>query len=352
MNPALTDLLSTARVVSLPLRSRFRGVVDREVMLFEGPNGWAEWSPFLEYPDEEAAVWLAAAIEFAYGKLPEVRREAIPVNATLPAVAPDQIEKVLSRFGSFGTVKIKVAEKGQDLNDDLQRVWAVRAAYPDARIRLDANGGYSVEQAIALAGAMLENGVPLDYLEQPVASIAEMAELRLRLTKAGIGANDKIDSAGRTGVKIAADESVRKVSDPMAVVQAEAADVLVLKAAPLGGITRALDIAAEAGLPVVISSALESSVGLSMGAHLAAALTLHGTAGAGTSPGGLAFDCGLGTGALLAGDVTREPLTPIDGFIEVRRVAVDEQKLDVFEAEDHRIDWWIDRLDRAYKHLN
>jgi O-succinylbenzoate synthase len=177
--PALTDLLSSARVVSLPLRTRFRGVVDREVMLFEGANGWAEWSPFLEYPDEEAAVWLAAAIEFAYGELPELRREAIPVNATLPAVAPDQVEKVLSRFGDFGTVKIKVAEPGQSLNDDLQRVWAVRSAYPDARIRLDANGGYSVEDAMVVAAAMIENGVSLDYLEQPVSTIAEMAELKL-----------------------------------------------------------------------------------------------------------------------------------------------------------------------------
>jgi O-succinylbenzoate synthase len=141
-------------------------------------------------------------------------------------------------------------------------------------------------------------------------------------------------------VLIAADESVRKAADPMAVVQAEAADILVLKAAPLGGITRAMAIAQEAGLPVIISSALESSVGLSMGAHLAAALPE------------LEFDCGLATAALLAGDVTREPLIPVDGSIEVRRVPVDEQKLDVFEAEDHRIDWWIDRLDRAFKHLN
>ena len=346
--PALTDILSSARVVSLPLRTRFRGVVDREVMLFEGPNGWAEWSPFLEYPDEEAAVWLAAAIEFAYGKLPELRREAIPVNATLPAVPVDQIEKVLARFGSFSTVKIKVAEQGQALNDDLQRVWAVRVAYPDARIRLDANGGYSVEQAVVVAGAMLENGVPLDYLEQPVATIAEMAELRLKLMKAGIGAD------ARSGVKIAADESVRKVSDPMAVVQAGAADILVLKATPLGGVSRAMAIAAEAGLPVVVSSALESSVGLSMGAHLAGAMPLHGSVSASgaTSPGGLAFDCGLATASLLAGDVTREPLIPVDGFIDVRRIEVDQMKLDVFEAEDHRIDWWIDRLDRAYKHLN
>jgi len=341
VNPALTELLSSARVVSLPLRTRFRGVVDREAMLFQGPNGWAEWSPFLDYEDEESAVWLAAAIEFAYADLPTLKREAIPVNATLPAVTPDQVEKVLSRFGDFGTVKIKVAESGQSLDDDLQRVQAVRNIYPDARIRLDANGGYSVEDAMNIATALFDSGVSLDYLEQPVKTIAEMAELKLRLSKAGIG------SAQANGVKIAADESVRKVSDPMAVVQADAADILVLKAAPLGGISRAMAIANEAALPVVISSALDSSIGLSMGAHLAAALPIHSA----TEPGGLAFDCGLGTGALLAGDVTREPLIPADGFIEVRRVAVDQQKLDIFEAEDHRIDWWIDRLDRAFKLL-
>ena len=342
MNPALTELLSSARVVSLPLRTRFRGVVDREAMLFQGPNGWAEWSPFLDYEDEESAVWLAAAIEFAYADLPTLKREAIPVNATLPAVTPDQVEKVLSRFGDFGTVKIKVAESGQSLDDDLQRVQAVRNIYPDARIRLDANGGYSVEDAMNIATALFDSGVSLDYLEQPVKTIAEMAELKLRLSKAGIG------SAQANGVKIAADESVRKVSDPMAVVQADAADILVLKAAPLGGISRAMAIAKQAALPVVISSALDSSVGLSMGAHLAAALPIHSA----SEPGGLAFDCGLATAALLAGDVTREPLLPVDGFIEVRRVEVDEMKFDIFEAEDHRIDWWIDRLDRAYKHLN
>ena len=328
MKPALTEILSSARVVSLPLRTRFRGVVDREVMLFEGPNGWAEWSPFVEYPDDEAATWLTAAIELAYGSQPLILRDKIPVNATLPAVAPDQIEKTLSRFGAFGTVKIKVAEKGQDLNDDLQRLWAVRRSFPEARIRLDANGGYSVANAFAIGAAMIENGVPLDYLEQPVATIAEMVELRRKFSEA------------KLGIKVAADESVRKMSDPLAVVEAGAADILVLKAAPLGGISRTLEIAEAAGLPVVVSSALESSVGLSMGAHLAAALPA------------LEFEAGLGTGSLLAGDVTRETLVPIDGSISVHRVEVDEQRLDILEAEDHRIDWWVDRLDRAFKLLD
>jgi O-succinylbenzoate synthase len=323
--PALADLVSAARIVALPLRTKFRGLEEREVLLFEGPNGWAEWSPFIEYPDEEAAVWLNASLDFAYGPLPQLHRDRIPVNATLSAVAPDLVEKVLNNFGEFSTVKIKVAETGQGLQDDLDRIFKVRQLYPEAKIRLDANGGYDIATATLLANAMYENGVPLEYLEQPVESIAEMAELKLEVN--------------RFGIKIAADESVRKVSDPLAVAQANAADILVLKAAPLGGINRALEIAAEAELPVVISSALDSSVGLSMGAYLAASIPY------------LEFDCGLATSALLAGEVTREPLRAENGFIDVRRVEVDKSKLEIFKAQDHREDWWLERLERVYKLL-
>ena len=323
--PELAQLVSAARVVSLPLRTKFRGLTDREMVLFEGPNGWAEWSPFVEYEAEEAAVWLAAALEFAFGNLPTLNRQSIPVNATLPAVAPDQVAKVLGRFGSFKTVKIKVAEEGQNITDDLARIAQVMELYPHAKIRLDANGGYQVEEALELAKELVKQSVPLEYLEQPVQSIAEMAELRLKLDE--------------LGVKIAADESVRKVSDPLAVAHANAADVLILKAAPLGGIAPAIQIAREAGMPVVISSALESSVGLSMGAHLAAALP------------DLEFDCGLATAALLAGDVTRNPLMPVDGQIEVRRVEVDEDLLNTFKTEEHREDWWLERLEACYKLL-
>ena len=323
--PPLADLVSAARIVALPLRTKFRGIEEREALLFEGPNGWAEWSPFTEYPHEEAAVWLAAALEFAYGDLPPLHRDRISVNATLPAVNTDLVERVLSNFGEFQTVKIKVAEHGQTIQDDIARIRAVRTLYPDAKIRLDANGGFEIAQALDLVNALVELQIDLEYFEQPVASIAEMAELRLQFA--------------RLGVKIAADESVRKVSDPLAVAQANAADILVLKAAPLGGVSRALAIAAEAELPVVISSALDSSVGLSMGAHLAAAIP------------NLQFDCGLATSALLAGDVTREPLRAENGFIDVRRVEVDESKLQIFKAQDHRQDWWLERLERAYKLL-
>lgn len=323
--PSLAELVANAKVVSLPLRTKFRGLTDREILLFEGPNGWAEWAPFTEYTDDESAHWLAAAIEFSHGELPTLHRDRIPVNATLPAVGPDLVEKVLSRFGNFSTVKIKVAEAGQGINEDLARIATVRGLYPDAKIRLDANGGFNVATALDLANQLVKLEVPLEYFEQPVATIAEMAELKLQLN--------------RIGIKIAADESVRKVSDPLAVAQANAADILVLKVAPLGGINRAIEIAREAELPVVISSAIDSSVGLSMGAYLAAAIP------------DLQFDCGLGTSALLAGDVTRDTITAKDGFIDVRRVEVDDQKLETFRAEEHREDWWLERLERTYKLL-
>lgn len=323
--PSLIELLSTARVVALPLRNKFRGVLEREMLLFEGPNGWAEWSPFVEYSDEESAVWLAAAIEFAYGDIAPANRTEISVNATLPALAADQVAAVLARYGEFETVKIKVAEPGQNLKADIDRINAVIENYPDVKIRLDANGGFDVSTALQLAEYMHMAGINFDYFEQPVKTMAQMAELKLKLSPLGI--------------KIAADESVRKVSDPLAVAQAGAADILVLKVAPLGGINRALQIAADAGLPVVVSSALDSSVGLSMGAHLAAALP------------NLEYDCGLATGALLVGDVAKIPVKPVDGKISVGRVEVDPGKLDLFEAEDHRIDWWVERLERAYAHL-
>lgn len=326
--PALIDLLSSARVVSLPLRTRFRGVVDREVMLFEGPNGWAEWSPFLEYSDEETAVWLNGAIEYAFGDQPVQLRDRIAVNATLPAVDASQVLATLAPFGSFRTVKIKVAEKGQTPGQDVDRIVAVKNNFPDAKIRLDANGGWSPELSFSFIKALKGQGIELEYLEQPCKSIEELAKLRGLIADAGFS------------VKIAADESVRRATDPLEVARAGAADILVLKAQPLGGVARALEISAEAGLPVVVSSAIDSSVGLAMGAQLAAALPE------------LDFDCGLGTAALLAGDVTREPLKPVDGFIDVRRVEVDPMKLDVFEAEDHRIDWWIDRLDRSFSLLH
>jgi O-succinylbenzoate synthase len=312
------QILSTARVLSIPMRVKFRGITTREVLLFEGPNGWAEWSPFTEYEDEEASIWLKAAIEFAFGDIPEPTVKTIKVNATLAAVK--DVRAALEPFGKFEVVKIKVAEKGQTLQDDLDRIHEVRKYYPDARIRLDANGGYDIETALTLAKAMYEEGVPLEYLEQPVKTIAELAELRLKLKLLNI--------------KVAADESVRKVSDPLAVAQANAADLLVLKAAPLGGINNALRIAKEAGLPVVVSSALETSVGISMGVYLAALLDSD-------------YASGLATTALLTEDVTDTPLIPINGIVPVRRVEIVEDKLQLLASPVSQTEWWIARLERS-----
>lgn len=258
--PDFLELAANAVVVSLPMKVTFRGIREREALFFEGPNGWAEWSPFIEYEDHEARVWLDGALEQAFGEPRAVG--AVNLNATLPAVGPEQISRILETFGSFDTVKIKVAEPGQSIEEDLARVSRTRELYPEARIRIDANGGYSVEQALEVAERVGE----LDYFEQPCRTIGELAELRVKL---------------RGAVRVAADESVRKVEDPMAVVQAGAADVLVLKAQPLGGVTNALRIAAECGLPVTVSSALETRIGLQAGLALATALggnTAHGLA--------------------------------------------------------------------------
>jgi o-succinylbenzoate synthase len=312
---------ASARVVSIPMRTRFRGVESREALLFEGPNGWAEWSPFLEYSDDEAVVWLAAAAEFAFDAMPPALRTRIGVNATLPAVSPNLVADTLAPFGEFRTVKIKVAEKGQNLNDDLQRIFQVRKLYPEARIRLDANGGFTVDLAATLGAALFENGIPLDYFEQPVATVAELADVKVRLN--------------RLGIKVAADESVRKASDPLAVARAGAADLLVVKVAPLGGVTRALQIVAEAGLPAVVSSALDTSIGISMGLHLAASLP------------SLEFDCGLGTVALLTDDICDQPLIPANGYLDVTRVVPSAQKLAHLEASPERTAWWFERLERC-----
>lgn len=320
MVPGLDELLDGAQVVALPLATRFRGIEVREAMLLRGPHGWTEFSPFAEYDDIEAAAWLDAAIRFGWEPPVPGVRARIPVNATLPAVAPERVAEVLARFPGARTVKVKVAERGQTLADDVARVRTTREVLgPEGRIRVDANGGWNVDEAERAAHALA--GFDLEYLEQPCPTVPELAELRERLR--------------RWDLPVAADESVRKASDPLAVARAGAADLLVLKAQPLGGVGAALRIAAEAGLPVVVSSALDTSVGLAMGAELAAALP------------DLPYDCGLGTAALLAADVTAEPLAPVDGAIPVRRVEPDPGLLRRHAAPAERDAWWRARLARV-----
>lgn len=322
--PTLDELLSTARVVVLPMVTRFRGIDVREAMLLEGPEGWTEFSPFAEYDDDEASAWLAAAIDFGWHEPPAALRDRIPVNATVPAVDPDSVRVVLDRFPGCRTAKVKVASGDEPLSTDVARVRAVREALgPEGRIRVDANGGWNIDEAEHAIHALAP--YDLEYVEQPCPSIDELAEIRRR-TK-------------YMGIPIAADESVRRVSDPLAVAEAGAADLLVIKAQPLGGIRRALRIIEQAGLPVVVSSALDTSVGIAMGAFLAASVPE------------LEYDCGLGTASLLAADVTRDPLTPRGGAIDVRRVVPDPALLERYPAGEERTAWWIARLERCHARL-
>lgn len=315
MTPALADLLDRVHVVALPMRVRFRGLTTREVALIDGPAGWGEFGAFLEYQPPEAAAWLASALEAAYREPPPVRRDRIPINATVPAVAAAEVPEVLARFPGARTAKVKVAEPGQSLADDVERVNAVRRLVPT--VRVDANGGWSVARAVAAAAALTAGG-PLEYLEQPCATVAELAELRRRID-----------------VPIAADESIRKADDPLAVVRAGAADVAVLKVAPLGGVSALLDIAAQIDIPVVISSALDSAVGISHGLTAAAALPE------------LDHACGLGTGGLFVEDVT-DPVMPVDGTVAVGPVTPDPARLHALAAPPDRRQWWIDRIKACY----
>ena len=324
MLATLTDILHTARVVSIPLRQRFRGIDTREVLLFEGPQGWTEFSPFVEYNDVEASAWLAAALDFGWTATPPLLRDSVRVNATLPAVGADLVADVLDRFSGCRTVKVKVAETGQTLNDDVARVAAARQYLGvEGRIRIDANGGWNVDEAEHAIHALAE--YDLEYVEQPCATVDELWQIRQRVKYMQL--------------PIAADESVRKAADPLLVAKQEAADILVIKAQPLGGIHNSLAIAAEAGLPLVVSSALETSVGISMGLHLAAALPE------------LPYDCGLATVSLLSLDVAVDPLVPVDGSIGVRRVVPNGRVFVDYAAAPDREAWWLARLERCYNLL-
>jgi len=298
----LLAVLPTVRAFAIPMPTRFRGITVREGALIQGPSGWGEFSPFAEYGPRECARWLACALEAACTGWPPPVRDRVGVNVTVPAVGPDRAHEIVAGSGCR-TAKIKVADPGQSDSDDLARVEAVRDAIgPSGRVRVDANGGWSVEHAVRMLRSLGRFG--LEYAEQPCASLAELAELR-----------------GLVDVPLAADESIRRAEDPMAVRAAGAADIVVLKVQPLGGVRAALRIAEACGLPVVVSSAVESSVGLAAGVALAAALPE------------LPYDCGLATMSLLSGDVTAAPLGAHDGTLPVRRPEVDPGLLSAYETE-------------------
>jgi o-succinylbenzoate synthase len=314
--PDVDELLAGAHVVAVPMRVRFRGVAVREALLIEGPAGWGEFGPFLEYDDVEAARWLAAAVEAAWTGWPGRVRDRVPVNATVPAVAPDEVRAVLQRFPGCTTAKVKVAEPGQSLDDDVARVSTVRRLLgDDGRLRVDANGGWTVEQARRALEALAP--CELEYAEQPCATVEELVELR----------------AAGCPVPVAADESVRKAEDPLRVARLGAADVVVLKVAPLGGVAPALRVAEDCGLPVVVSSALDTSVGITAGLALAGALP------------DLPYACGLATTGLMAADVA--DLGVEDGSLPVRSVRPDPARLVELAAPADRQRAWRERLRRC-----
>ncbi|HWB66795.1 MAG TPA: o-succinylbenzoate synthase [Mycobacteriales bacterium] len=307
---------ATTAVFDLAMRVRFRGQRRRQGVLVRGAAGWGEFSPFPEYDDRVAARWLAAALEAAERGWPPPQRDAIPVNTTVPAVDPETAHAMVVA-AKCATAKVKVAEPGQPLAADVARVEAVRDALgPSGALRIDANGAWSVDAAVEALRAL--GRFDLEYAEQPVATLEEMASLRRRID-----------------VPLAADESVRTAADPLRVRGLDAADVVVLKVQPLGGVRACLEVAEACGLPVVVSSAIETSVGIAAGVALAAALPE------------LRFACGLGTVPLLAADVCSEPLAPVDGWLPVRPVEPDPALVTAAAADAAATAWWHDRLTRV-----
>ena len=300
-------LLETLRVVTLPTTTSFRGVTFREVALIQGEYGWGEFSPFLEYDDAESAPWLACAIEAATQPKPQLYRTHVAVNGTIPALNDEQdLERVINSFPGVKTFKVKV---GTDVSEDLHRLELVRTLRPNATIRVDVNGLWSVDEAEKFINSIGD----VEYVEQPCATIEELRELKKRVD-----------------VKIVGDEILRKAADPFDVDLSSAVDYLMLKVQPLGGIKRAHKLAEHHNLPVVVSSALESAVGINYGLILAASFE------------DMSFDCGLGTGSLLAKNVGELPI--VDGKIAISDVTPNFDGLDV---SADRYEWWKNRIMRT-----
>jgi O-succinylbenzoate synthase len=300
-------LLESLRVVALPTTTNFRGVTVREVALIQGEYGWGEFSPFLEYDDAESAPWLACAIEAATTPKPKLYRTEVAVNGTIPALNDEvELEKIVNSYPGATTFKVKV---GSNAHEDIARINTIRSLRPGAKIRIDANGLLSVDQAVSLLQLVGE----IEYIEQPCATLEELRELKKRID-----------------VKIVGDEVLRKAKDPFAVDLAGAIDYLMLKVQPLGGISRAHRLAEHHKLPVVVSSALESAVGINYGLILAASFEE------------MTFDCGLGTGSLLAKNVAELPI--VDGKIHISDVV---PHLDGLDVTADRFEWWKNRIMRS-----
>ena len=318
MSLTLEEALASLRVLALPMRTTFRSLNIRETALIKGENGWGEFAPFVEYSDQESLPWLESAIEAADKALPPALRESIPINATVPASNDEaEIEQILSWYPGVDTVKIKV---GTGIQEDLVRIAVVRKHLPKAKIRIDVNGSWSVKEALLNVNAIYEvTGDLLEYVEQPVASLDELKQL-----KEGMSVE----------VKIAGDEVLRKAKDPFAISLDGAIDILMLKVSPLGGIKRAMDLASHHKLPVVISSALESAVGISYGLALAARVPK------------LDYACGLGTSALFNQDISDIPI--VNGAIKATSYPIDLDRVERYELKGERLEWWRNRISRVW----
>jgi O-succinylbenzoate synthase len=309
------ELFSTMRVIALPTKTNFRGINIREVALFQGESGWGEFSPFLEYQPSECIPWLQSAIESATKPWPELHRNKVKVNGTIPALnTPSDIERIVETFPGVNTFKVKV---GDNLSEDIARLAKVRSLRPKAKLRIDVNGIWSVATAITNLRAIYENLGEIEYVEQPCQSVEELRELKTKL---------------KVNIPIAGDEVLRKSADPFQVDLEGAIDILALKVQPLGGIVRAHKLAEHHNLPIVISSALESAVGIAHGLALAASFKE------------INFDCGLATGSLLSANIGDLPI--VDGEIEVKRI---EPKFDGLEVSPERYKWWQDRLMKTWE---
>jgi len=286
--------------VRVPMAIPIRGIAFRDATLVRGGMGWGESSPLPGYPVSSRAC-AQAAIEAAVLGFPDPVRSVIPVNALIPeqdpVAAADHARRAVDQ--GYRTLKLKVGDDG-----DAARVEAVRAAVgDDIALRLDANGAWTLDDARDRVQRLARYSP--EYIEEPVHGLEDLARLRMDVT-----------------VKIAADESVRSLEDARRLAALGATDVLVLKVQACGGVLRALHWAEDAGVPAVVTSMLETSVGIGAGLALAAALPE------------LPYACGLATAGLLAADVVADPLLPIEGRLEVRRPVPDEQLLEAYCAPE------------------
>jgi O-succinylbenzoate synthase len=305
-----------ARVFAIPARDSYRGFTACEGMLIEGPQGWGEFCPPRDSDDLTAARWLTSAIEGGTVGWPDPVRGRVPVAVPVPAVHPQNAAAIATASGCRAA---DVRVTGQP--EDVARIEAVRAALgPAGAIRCVTEYAWDVDTAIEVIAALDRAAGGLEFVQLRSATAAESAAVRRRV-----------------GVRLAVDVSSLGTDGT---VLSEAADLAVLTVGPLGGVRRALRFAERTDLPCVVSAASgasETSIGLAGGLALAGALPE------------VPFACGLGTAAVLAGDIVSpgRALIPVDGYLPVAPMAPapDPARIAEFSLDDAaRITWWRRRL--------